>query len=236
MFLRPNVVGFLLCLPAAQALAQNCLYDGKQYSDGAYLLAGEKCMRCDKGRWVDRDIQYCKQHEAEFADFLHLAATLGLSAPGVASVAEPPQADASKTPALLAAVTPPASLPPPDVAISDVFHSADGCRSTAQHFSIGIPHHERLDLTYAGVVSGIEFRESTKVAESGYRNVSFSGGTLAFDLFANGQGTTQCCCWPIQRCVCLGAGGASVGYKIVAHYQRPAPAPKPSGTRTKRRP
>ncbi len=122
--------------------------------------------------------------------------------------------------------------PPPQpfaFTIGDYYQSADGCQSRARHVDVDIPHAEMLDLGYAGVVGGIELREVTHVASAGYRNISFAGGRLSFDLYADGPGAmNRVPCPelsdPFKMCDrCVNGSGASIGYVIIAHYRSRPP-------------
>lgn len=106
---------------------------------------------------------------------------------------------------------------PSTVVIANIWQPADGCQSTGKEFSVSIPNSDNLDLSYAGLVSGIEFQETTKVGDAGVRNVHFGNGVLNCELYANGGGTSENI--PVIGWKCINPTGASIGYRIIAHYK-----------------
>ena len=109
---------------------------------------------------------------------------------------------------------------PSTAVIGNEYQSAGGCSDTAHEAQIGIPHNELLDLSVQDPVwhiQGITFRETTKVGNSGIRNVSLaSANVIKFQIFAGGGGTTQCTPF---GCACVGASGGSYGTEVTAHYK-----------------
>jgi hypothetical protein len=111
---------------------------------------------------------------------------------------------------------------PPTLVIGNLYASADGCQDTGRTDRVGIPNSQLLDLSFADPtykIAGVSLRETTKVGKSGVRNVKFdpAQGVLSLDIFAGGEGTTQCL--PFVGCRCVGASGGSYGVEITAHYK-----------------
>jgi hypothetical protein len=112
---------------------------------------------------------------------------------------------------------------PHTVVIATEYASAGGCQDTGRNVRIGIPNFQLLDLAFhdAGSgISGLSLRETTKVGNSGWRNVHFdpAGGVLSLDLFAGGGGSVQCI--PLVGCPCVGSSGGSIGAEVTAHYKQ----------------
>ena len=107
----------------------------------------------------------------------------------------------------------------PTAAVFDnEYQSAGGCQDTGREVNVPIPHADELDLSVVDPtwhIPGITFRETTKVGTSGIRNVSISGSTLHYQIFAGGGGSYQG--WPVNGCV-NGSGG-SYGVEVTAHYK-----------------
>ena len=59
------------------------------------------------------------------------------------------------------------------VKIASSFVRADGCRDITQVYTVGIPNPEHLDLTYKGVLAGIEVIETTGNNDRHSRNFQF---------------------------------------------------------------
>jgi hypothetical protein len=120
------------------------------------------------------------------------------------------------------AQSPPSVKLPETAVIATQYVSADGCQATGRTVSIGIPNHEYLNLAFKDPrynISGLSFRELTKVGDSGIRDLKFdpASGAFSFHIFAGGGGTMQCL--PIVGCKCVGASGGSYGVEVTAHYK-----------------
>lgn len=110
---------------------------------------------------------------------------------------------------------------PPTLVIGNLYASAGGCQDTGRTERVGIPNFQLLNLNYKDPVfgiAGVSLRETTKVGNSGVRNVKFdpAQGVLTLDIFAGGGGTVQCL--PFVGCSCTNASGGSYGTEITAHY------------------
>ena len=110
----------------------------------------------------------------------------------------------------------PAPLAAPTVVLAKgIFQSADACQTTGRRLEIAVPNPDRLDPRLPGPVAGIEFREVTKVNQGGYRGVKLSGGTLSFEIYAQGKGLAV---EVLGSTSCKGGEGSAVGYDLIAHY------------------
>ena len=92
-------------------------------------------------------------------------------------------------------------------------------QDTGRQVSITIPHADQLDLSVVDPVwrtAGITFRPTTSNGTSGIRNVSISGETLRYEIFAGGGGTVES--FPFKGSTCVGATGGSEGVEVTAHY------------------
>ena len=110
---------------------------------------------------------------------------------------------------------------PPTAVVDTEYQSAGGCQDTGRTVRFGIPESKYLDLNFKDPrynIAGISVRETTKVGNSGIRNLKFDpqSGVMAFEIFAGGGGSTQCI--PLVGCSCVGASGGSYGVEITAHY------------------
>lgn len=96
---------------------------------------------------------------------------------------------------------------PAGVVFANEYQSAGGCQDTGREVNIAIPNADRLDLSVEDPtwhIRGTTFRETTRVGNPGIRNVSISGNTLRYQVFAGGGGSYEG--WPINGCV-NGSGG-----------------------------
>jgi hypothetical protein len=94
----------------------------------------------------------------------------------------------------------------------------NGCSETHRTFEAAIPELEQLDLTYKGVLSGIEV---VVVENNGgaYSNFAFTKKeTVTWQLSARGGGRRIYS--PIGNGnVCVGATGGNIAIEVWAHYK-----------------
>ena len=109
---------------------------------------------------------------------------------------------------------------PKTAVIGNEYQAADGCQATGRDVQVGIPNAKYLDQSVEDPtwhIKGLTFRGTTKVGDSGVRNVSMaSADVVKFQIFAGGGGTMECP-W-LLGCHCLGASGGSYGVEVTAHY------------------
>src|SRR5262245_40982738 len=107
---------------------------------------------------------------------------------------------------------------PTVVKIATLSHHESGCSESSRTFVVEIPDAGRLDLSYKGVVAGIEVGEVEANNGHSFGNIAFDGTKLSITLRAKGAGHRVYN--PFNRgSVCVGAEGASEGVEIYAHYK-----------------
>ena len=115
---------------------------------------------------------------------------------------------------------------PERVKIASSFVRADGCKESTQVYTVGIPSPEHLDLTYKGVLAGIEVVETTGNNDRQSKNFQFisNNHVITYQLYAKGKGQ-----WvdppkifgkPLGGGLCVGAEGAWIGIDIIAHLRQ----------------
>ncbi|MES5486857.1 hypothetical protein QMZ05_29240 [Bradyrhizobium sp. INPA03-11B] len=102
--------------------------------------------------------------------------------------------------------------------------TANGCHDTTQSFTTSVPHPERLDRSYHGVLDGIEVRVTAANNGHSYSNFAWKDDhTITYTLYAKGAGhwvdPPKIFGTPIGGGWCAGAAGGSMGIEIFAHYK-----------------
>ena len=111
------------------------------------------------------------------------------------------------------------------VKIASNYISTNGCHDDTQTFTTGIPDAEHLDRSYRGVLGGIEVVETVGLNTRAYRNFVFinNGTAITYQLYVKGKGywvnPPKLFGHSIGGGYCYGAGGASKGIDIYAHYK-----------------
>ncbi|MGA7809767.1 hypothetical protein [Bradyrhizobium sp.] len=113
---------------------------------------------------------------------------------------------------------------PAEVKIASHYVRADGCHDHSETFTTEVPHPERLDRSYHGVMDGIEVRVTAANNGHSVGNFSWKSATeITYTAYAKGAGH-----WvdppnvfgvKVGGGVCLGAEGGSMGFDVIAHYK-----------------
>ncbi len=117
-------------------------------------------------------------------------------------------------------VVPASANEPTRIKIASASHKEDGCSGSSKSFKIAIPHPERLDREYKGVLAGIErvYVEANGTRRDGDWAFADNGSALIFSLYSKGGGTRIR--HPFNNGNwCHGASGANITVEIYAHYK-----------------